>query len=111
MNVDKHKNFGRIALLTAALLWGVSFVAMKNVLSNIPTFYILAIRFCGAALILLPVCAGKIKKIDKSCIFISALLGAALVSAYVFQTYGLKLTTPAKNRKAAMVKTALKSIV
>ena len=91
------KNIGRIALFAAAILWGVSFVAMKSVLTNIPTLYVLAIRFCGAALILLPACARKLKEIDRQHIFFSVTLGVVLFLAYVFQTYGLRLTTPGKN--------------
>ena len=97
LSEKKLRNIGRLVLFLAALLWGVSFVAMKNVLSSIPTLYIIAIRFCGAALILLPVCAGKLKKIDKSYFIYGALTGAAVLTAYLFQTYGLRATTPGKN--------------
>ena len=97
MNDTKMKNLGRLALFSAAFLWGVSFVAMKNVLSSIPTLYVVAIRFCGAALILLPACAGKLKKLDRTYFSSGALMGAALLLAYIFQTYGLLLTTPGKN--------------
>lgn len=91
------KNLGRLGLLFAAFLWGVSFVLMKNILSSIPPLYILAIRFCGATLILLPACAGKLKKIDKIYLRGGVLMGAALLLSYLFQTYGLRLTTPGKN--------------
>ena len=97
MGDTKLKNLGRLALFSAAVLWGFSFVAMKSVLSGIPTLYVLAIRFCGAALILLPACARKLKSIDVSCFLGGALMGAALLAAYLFQTYGLRLTTPGKN--------------
>ena len=97
MNINKMKNLGRLALFSAALLWGLSFIAMKNVLTSIPTLYILAIRFCGAALILLPACASKIKKIGKGYLPGGVMMGAALLLAYIFQTYGLRLTTPGKN--------------
>ena len=93
----KMKNLGRIALFSASLLWGVSFVTMKNVLSNIPPLYIISIRFCGAALILLPACVRRLKVIDRSYIIGSAMMGIALLLAYAFQTYGLSLTTPGKN--------------
>ena len=88
---------GRIALLSAAFLWGVSFVVMKNILTNVSTLYILAIRFCGAALILLPACIHKLKKLDRVYLRSGALMGGALLLGYVFQTYGLSLTTPGKN--------------
>ena len=91
------KNFGRLALFSAALLWGISFVVMKNVLENIPTLYILAIRFLGATLILLPLCARKLKNFDKKYLVGGALMGAVMLVAYIFQTYGLRLTTPGKN--------------
>ena len=97
MNVKKMKNLGRLALFSAALLWGVSFIAMKSVLSSIPTLYVLAIRFCGAAVILLPACARKFKKINKAYLTGGTMMGAALLLAYIFQTYGLRLTTPGKN--------------
>lgn len=90
-------NLGRLVLFSAALLWGVSFVVMKNVLTNIPPLCVLAIRFCGAALLLLPFAAGKLKTIDKSYLRGGAIMGAALLIAYAFQTYGLMLTTPGKN--------------
>ena len=70
---------------------------MKNVLANVPTLYILAFRFCGAALILLPACARKLKKLDGAYLRCGALMGAAILLGYVFQTYGLRLTTPGKN--------------
>jgi len=97
MSIAKLKNLSRAGLFLAAFLWGVSFVLMKNVLANVPPLYILALRFCGAALILLPACAGKLKKLDKSYLAGGALMGAALLLSYVFQTYGLQRTTPGKN--------------
>ena len=93
----KTKNLGRIALLAATLLWGISFVLMKNILENIPPLYILAVRFCGAALILLPFCAGKLKTLDKSYLIGGAAMGVSLLLGYLFQTFGLQLTTPGKN--------------
>ena len=97
MNDKKLRNLGRLGLFSAAFFWGVAFVVMKNLLTNIPTLYILTARFCGSALILLPVCAGKLKKIDKKYLIGGSLMGITLMLAYAFQTYGLNLTTPGKN--------------
>jgi len=97
MSDAKKKSLGRLGLFLAAFLWGVSFVLMKNVLSSIPPFSIVAIRFCGAALILLPACVRKLKDIDKSYISGGILMGASLLLGYMFQTFGLRLTTPGKN--------------
>ena len=43
---------GRFALLAAALLWGTSFVILKNTLESVGTLWILAVRFTLAALLL-----------------------------------------------------------
>ena len=43
---------GRLALLTAALIWGSSFIIMKDTLDNIPVYQLLAIRFTLASLLL-----------------------------------------------------------
>jgi drug/metabolite transporter (DMT)-like permease len=97
MNSAQKKNLSKAGLFLATFIWGISFVIMKSVLSSIPPLYILAFRFCGAALILLPTCIGKLKKLDKSYFLGGALMGAALLLGYVFQTYGLRQTTPGKN--------------
>jgi len=88
---------GRAALLLATVIWGISFVLMDFALSSVPTFYILAIRFSGAALILFILCARRIRKIDLSYVKWGAVLGAALLTAYALQTFGLERTTPGKN--------------
>ena len=97
MNIKKKKSLGRVGLFVATFIWGISFVLMKNVLSSVPPLFILAFRFCGAALLLLPICVGKLKNLDKSYLFGGALMGLALLLGYLFQTYGLRQTTPGKN--------------
>ena len=92
-----NKNMGRAALFTATLIWGVSFVLMDMTLNSVSTFYILAIRFLGAAVILLLIGVRELKKIDKGYIRGGVIMGVVLLAAYAFQTYGLPLTTPGKN--------------
>jgi len=88
---------GRSALLLATVIWGISFVLMDFALGSMPTFYILAIRFTGAAVILFAVSGRRIKKINWAYIKWGAILGTALLAAYVLQTFGLQYTTPGKN--------------
>ena len=97
MSGKKLSSLGRLALFGAAFLWGISFVVLKNLLTNVPTLHILAIRFCGAALILFPACIRNLKKLNKRYLLGGALMGIALLLGYVFQTYGLRQTTPGKN--------------
>ena len=49
---DKQKTMGRAALILTTIIWGSSFVVMKDTLLHVPTLYLVAIRFSGAAIIL-----------------------------------------------------------
>ena len=42
----------KLSLLFATLIWGSSFIIMKDALDNITTYYLLAIRFTGAFILL-----------------------------------------------------------
>lgn len=88
---------GRAALFLAALIWGVAFVLMDFTLGSVTTFYILAFRFVGAALVMLMVSVRFLKDIDRNYLIGGALMGLALFIAYTAQTYGLMFTTPGKN--------------
>lgn len=88
---------GRLALVCTTLIWGTSFVILKSTLDSITPLWILAIRFGGAALIMLLACLPKIKQLDKHYIIGGVLMGACLTAAYTVQTYGLVYTTPGKN--------------
>ena len=44
---------GKLALLVTAILWGTSFVVLKNTLDSIGTLWVLALRFTFSALIML----------------------------------------------------------
>lgn len=94
------KNFGflgRMALFTAALIWGTSFVILKAALGSVGTLWTLSIRFSLAAVIMLAFAAKKLKKMDKRTVKGSFMMGCCLAAAYIFQTYGLVYTSPGKN--------------
>ena len=95
--MKNKKNLGRGALFLATLIWGISFVLMDMTLTSISTFYILAIRFLGAAVILFAIGAKELKKLDKRALTGGLLMGIFLLAAYAFQTFGLTMTTPGKN--------------
>ena len=103
------------ALLLVTLIWGSTFVMVKDAVAHFPVFSFLALRFAFAALVLLPfvvlrrgnarakVSAGKatppsLRPSAPLLLRASAplLLGIALFAGYAFQTAGLHLTTPAK---------------
>ena len=94
---SKKALLGRACLIGATLLWGSSFVVLKTTLDTVPTLWVLAIRFTGAALLLgLPILP-QLRRIDRGCLKSGALMGLALYAAYTLQTFGLEQTTPGKN--------------
>lgn len=93
----KQSTIGRLALLGTTIIWGSSFIILKSTLDSLPTLWILAFRFTGAA-ILMALAAGKqLKTLDRPALKYGLAMGAALYCAYTLQTYGLLYTTPGKN--------------
>lgn len=88
---------GRLALLAAALIWGSSFVIMKNTVDDIPVFLLLAIRFTIAFVVLGAVFFRRLRGLDRRFILGSMLCGAMLITAYSLQTFGLVGTSPGNN--------------
>ena len=88
---------GRLALLAAALIWGSSFVIMKNTVDDVPVFLLLAIRFSIAFVVLGAVFFRRLRGLDRRFILGGMLCGAMLITAYSLQTFGLVGTTPGKN--------------
>lgn len=88
---------GRLALLTAALIWGSSFIIMKDTLDHIPVFQLLAIRFTLGGLLLALIFHKRLIKAGRVILPHGAICGVFLLAAYAAQTYGLKTTSPGTN--------------
>ena len=93
----KNCVLGRMALFAMTLIWGTSFVVLKEALNTVPTLYVLAFRFSGAAVLMLLLGIKDIKKLDLGYLKYGVVLGVFLFLAYTVQTFGLANTTPAKN--------------
>jgi len=89
--------WGRLALLSAALIWGSSFFVMKNAVAGIPVFLLLAIRFTAGFGLLAVIFWKKLLRLTGRGILHGAICGALLFSAYTAQTFGLTYTTAGKN--------------
>ena len=89
--------WGRVALLTAALIWGSSFIVMKNAVEGVPVFMLLGIRFTVGCLLLTMIFHRRLKSIGKKQLLHGAVVGTLLFAAYTVQTFGLRETTPGKN--------------
>lgn len=91
------QSWGRLALLTAALIWGSSFFVMKNAVDGIPVFLLLAIRFTIGCGLLSLIFMRRLKNMNGRMLIHGAVVGVLLFTAYSVQTFGLKDTTPGKN--------------
>ncbi len=101
LHIDKKATFGRALLLLVTIVWGSSFVVLKDTLTELGngkfTFFVLAFRFLLSGIALSLICYKKLITIKKSTFFKGLLLGCILFGAYGVQTVGLKYTTPSKN--------------
>lgn len=83
-----------LALVGVTVIWGSTFVLVKNALADISTILFLALRFSVAALVLAVVYR---KAMKRSGLLPGIAAGSLLFVAYAFQTKGLELTTPSKS--------------
>ena len=88
----------RLLIVAATVIWGSSFVIVKDVTTYMTPAWLLFIRFLGASLILALVFL-KYRQFyfKKDHILYGALFGLALFTAYYVQTQGIIYTTPGKN--------------
>lgn len=96
--MDKNKNLlGQFALLCTALIWGSSFLIVKNTTESLPPLFLLAIRFTVAGILLGIIFYKRIKKMKKADFLNGVVIGLFLFTAYAAQTVGITDTTPGKN--------------
>lgn len=88
----------RVLIVAATIIWGSSFVIVKDATTYITPGWLLFVRFLGASLILALVFLKHRRfYFKKDHVLYGALFGLALFTAYYVQTVGLTYTTPGKN--------------
>jgi drug/metabolite transporter (DMT)-like permease len=91
--VKESKVFSSIALMAVAAIWGSAFLSMKGTLERLDVNSFLAWRFTIATLLLIAIRPSVLKKIDLPFLKKGVILGLFLSSGYIFQSFGLTLTT------------------
>ncbi|MBI2677223.1 MAG: DMT family transporter [Candidatus Koribacter versatilis] len=86
-----------VLLVLNTLVWGVTFVVIKDALADISPLYFNAVRMTLAAACLAAVYRRCLLRVDRATWLSGALLGLFLWGGYEFQTTGLVLTTPSKS--------------
>ena len=93
---DKRSMFVYLALGFAMLVWGLSFLAIKDVVSHVPVFTLLFLRF-SVATILLGIIGGAMRALAISRRDLAVLASLALLSPigyFLFETFGVANTQP-----------------
>ena len=90
-------NLGRLICAAAALIWGLSFVVMKDALDCFPVFTLLALRFTGGFLAVGLIFRKRMRRLPARTWRHGIVVGVFLAGGYITQTFGLRYTTPGKN--------------
>lgn len=88
-----------LALAGVTVIWGSTFVLIKEALENVSPLLFLALRFTIAAGVLGVTLRGRYGRArwDRRQLLGGCLVGICLFAGYAFQTVGLSLTTPSKS--------------
>ena len=95
--MKKTETLAKLSLFLATVIWGSSFVIIKDALNLIAPNYLMAIRFTGACIILSAIFHKKLRGVTRDMLWRGAIMGVCLFFAYFFQTLGAMDTTPGKN--------------
>ena len=85
-----------LLLIFCTLIWGATFVVVKDALANASVFVFLALRFLLATVVLILIYGSQLRVVGASGFRAGALIGCCMFGGYAFQTAGLALTTPSK---------------
>lgn len=88
----------KLLIVVATIIWGFSFVVMKDVVATLSPAWLLGIRFLAAGAILLVVLLPRVRRaFSKELVACGAALGLMDFLAFWAQTVGLEHTTPGIN--------------
>jgi drug/metabolite transporter (DMT)-like permease len=83
-----------LALVGNTIIWGATFVLVKDALADVSPMLFLALRFALAAVVLALLYG---RKVQRASLRDGAIAGVLLFLGYLFQTTGLLYTTPSKS--------------
>jgi drug/metabolite transporter (DMT)-like permease len=90
------KGLFALILLAVSAIWGGAFVVMKDALARLDVNSFLAWRFLIATLLLIAIRPKVLFQINRKFLLKGLLVGTFLGSGYIFQSFGLTLTSVAK---------------
>jgi drug/metabolite transporter (DMT)-like permease len=85
-----------LGLLLCALIWGATFVVVKDALTDVSVLVYIAVRFALSAVVMGIIFWRSLRGLKSQTVWAGVQIGFFLLGGYVFQTTGLKYTTPSK---------------
>jgi drug/metabolite transporter (DMT)-like permease len=85
-----------VALTVTALIWGSTFVVVKDALADVSVFVYLAVRFALAAVVMAMFFWRSLRTLNRESIWAGTQIGFFMFAGYAFQTTGLQFTSPSK---------------
>src|ERR1700679_501051 len=85
-----------LALGFTALIWGATFVVVKDALADVSVFLYIAVRFTLAAGVMAIFFRQSLRGLRRSSIWAGAQISFFMFARYAFQTTRLKFTSPSK---------------
>ena len=85
-----------LALLFCSLVWGSTFVLVKDALADVSVFAYLAVRFALAAVVMAFLYWRSLRALNRRTVWAGIQIGMFMFGGYAFQTTGLRFTTPSK---------------
>jgi drug/metabolite transporter (DMT)-like permease len=82
-----------LALVAVTVVWGITFVQVKDAVELYPLFAFLAVRFAIASMVLAVPAAGRLRSLGRRGWVAGSSLGLLLAAGYALQTAGLERTT------------------
>ena len=92
-----NKIAAQLSLVFVTIIWGLTFVLVKQALNDAPPFYFATLRFGLATILAIIVVNRKIFQINKNEFIGGIICGFFLFMGYSFQNFGLMNTTASKS--------------
>ena len=94
--IDKKQIYAELVLASVTIFWGATFPIVKDAITEMPVMAFLWIRFAIAGILLAGLAGRKgFATLDRRGWLIGIILGTILATTYIFQTFGLELTSSA----------------
>ena len=85
-----------LALCFCSLIWGSTFVVVKDALADVSVVVYLTVRFGLAAFVMAFLYWRSLRRMSSVTVWAGVQIGIFMLGGYLFQTEGLKFTSPSK---------------